>query len=300
MSRTAESQTAGDAKKASRNKVFFVKLSRSGKLVLGGLLLAAVIGLALFGPVLWKADPHAQDLLARFQAPTWSLGSDHPLGTDHLGRDVLARAISGARVSLLVGLGAAGIAAFIGIVVGVAGGYYGRWIDFTAMKVVEFFMALPYLLVAIAIMAVIGQGVWNLVLILGLTRWVGFSRQVRGEVLILKNREFVQAATAIGAGDGRIMVRHLLVNVLPSVLVVGTFTLASLILAEASLSFLGVGVPPSTPTWGMMLSEGRAYMSRAWWLSVIPGACIFATVLAVNLLGDGLRDHLDPNLKGRS
>jgi len=272
-------------------------LQKRAKLIFGGVLLTVMMVMALVGPLLWEPDPHEQVLRDRLRPPQWTLGSPHPLGTDHIGRDVLARLLWGARVSLLVGMCALAAAVLVGTVLGMTAGYYGGWLDFAVMKLVEFFMSLPAMLVAIAVMAVIGQGLWNLIAILAMTGWVGFCRQIRGEFLSLKGKEYVQSARAVGASDLRIMSRHLFVNTVPSLVVMGTFTLATMILAEASLSFLGVGVPPGTPTWGLMLNEGRDFLTRAPWLSLLPGAMIFMTVLAVNLLGDALRDHIDPRLR---
>lgn len=287
--------TIAGARPSFGKRRFMRFVGRNVKLVAGAVIIVVLLGMALAGPFVWPVDPAKQVLVERLLPPDWT--GEHPLGTDHLGRDALARVIHGAKISLAVGALATGIALVLGVVLGLVAGYYGGWLDFLIMKVVEFFMALPGILVAIAIMAIFGAGFWNLVFILGLTRWVGFCRQVRGEVLTLKGQEFVSGARTIGASDIHIMIRHLLVNLIPSTTIVATYTLATIVLTEASLSFLGVGIPVEIPTWGVMLNEGRSFVLRAWWLSVFPGGAIFCLVLGVNLFGDGLRDYLDPRLR---
>jgi peptide/nickel transport system permease protein len=225
----------------------------------------------------------------------WDSGS-YFLGTDNLGRDLLSRIIYGSRVSLLVGATTVIFAGLIGCFLGAVAGYYGEMIDETINKTTEIFLAFPFLLLAISVMAFLGQGLYNLILALVLSRWVQYCRIVRGEVLSLKERDFIQAVRALGGRDFYIIIRHIMPNTLPSVMVIATFAMAIVIITEASLSFLGLGIPPSIPTWGSMLSEGRSYMYRAPWLTIWPGMAIFITVLGINLLGDGLRDILDPKL----
>lgn len=280
----------------TRRKSVWTFAGENWKIAIGGLITTVVLLGALVGPIVWDVDPFLQRLELRLTAPTFKF-TEAPLGTDHLGRDVLARLLWGARVSLSVGGMSLAVAGGLGSFLGLISGYYRGYLDFGITKIVEFFMSLPSMLVAISVMAVIGQGMWNLVLLLGFTRWIGFTRQVRGEVLTLREMEYVAAARTLGASDSWILRRHIFANTVPSLMVVTTFTLATLIIAESSLSFLGVGVPPTVPTWGVMLSESRTFITRAWWMSVFPGAAIFLTVLGVNLLGDGLRDYLDPRLQ---
>ena len=255
-----------------------------------------LIFVGILAPVLAPYDPNAQQLRAMVQEPQW-FGGIHFLGTDNLGRDVLSRIIYGARVSLLVALAVVVISGFVGISLGAISGYFGGKVDFTIQKSVEVVWAFPPLLLAIAIMAFLGQGLFNLILALVAQRWIQYCRVVRAQTLSLRNRDFVTATQALGASDSRIIWRHIIPNIIQTSLVIGTFAMASAIISEASLSFLGLGVPPAIPTWGTMLADGRIYISTAWWLALFPGLCIFLTVLGINLLGDALRDILDPRLK---
>lgn len=274
-------------------------LSKRPKVTIGTVIVLAMIMFALIGPQLIKFQPFKQDLGARLTPPMFSGGgiAKYPLGSDQLGRDILSRLMTGARISLMVGGLAVTFNLIIGGFLGVVAGFYRGKLDLVIMKLVDFFMSLPWLVIAIAVMAFLGQSLRNLILILATTRWVPYCRQIRGEILSLKQREYVLAARALGASDVRLMVYHLLVNTVSSITVIATFNMATMILSEASLSFLGVGVPPSTPTWGLMLSESRNYLVQAWWLAVLPGLFIFITVLGINLLGDGLRDWVDPRMK---
>jgi len=266
------------------------------KALLGGLILFSFIMSALLAPYLAPFDPNKQDLMRAMIAPQW-LSGPHVFGTDHVGRDLLSRLIYGARISLSIAASVVVISGAVGIFLGIVSGYFGGRIDFLIQKVVEMVWAFPPLLIAIAILAFLGQGLGNLILALTLQRWIPYSRVVRAEAMTLKEREFVMAARSIGASHLRILARHLLPNLIQSALVIGTFAMAAAIIAEAALSFLGLGVPPQIPTWGSMLADGRAYVSTSWWMSLFPGLAIFATVLAINLLGDALRDNLDPKLK---
>jgi len=257
---------------------------------LGIILLAAVFAerLAPFGP-------NDQDIAKRLHAP--GLDSSHILGTDEVGRDILSRLIYGARVSLLVGVIAVGLSCPLGVLVGLIAGYAGRRVDSVLMRITDIQLAIPTILLAIAVVAVLGPGLGNVILTLSVTGWTLYARLVRGETLVVKGRDFVQAARAAGAGDARIMARHVLPNVFSPVIVVAVFAVANMIVLEATLSFLGLGVEPSIVTWGRMLNGGRLYLSTAWWLTAFPGFAIFVTVLVVNLLGDHLRDWLDPRLR---
>lgn len=222
---------------------------------------------------------------------------DHMLGTDSLGRDILARIIYGARISLLVGVSAVTMSGSIGVTLGLVAGYFrGRW-DSIIMRLADVQLAVPTMVLALVAMAVVGPGLRNLIIILGVTGWVGYARVVRGEVLSIREKEFVEAARAIGASHGRILLLHLLPNVAASIIVISSLRVAGMILVEASLSFLGLGVQPPTPTWGGMVAEGRDLVYRAWWVSTFPGIAIFIVVLGINLLGDWLRDVLDPRLR---
>ena len=262
----------------------------------GGAIVLVFIFAGIFGPALAPADPNKQELTAMLKTPQ-GIGSAHALGTDNLGRDILSRVIHGSRVSLLVAFAVVFVSGFIGISLGAISGYFGGKIDFTIQKLVEVVWAFPPLLLGITIMAFLGQGLFNLILALVAQRWIPYCRVVRGQTLSLRSRDFVTAAQCLGATNRQIITRHILPNLIQTSLVIGTFAMASSIIAEASLSFLGVGVPPEIPTWGTMLADARIYISTAWWLPLFPGLCIFVTVLGINLLGDALRDLLDPRLK---
>lgn len=262
----------------------------------GGVIVFLFIAVGALGPKIAPRDPNQQELTAMTQPPQ-GLGSAHVLGTDNLGRDIFSRIIHGARVSLLVAFAVVFISGIIGISLGAISGYFGGKTDFLIQKLVEVVWAFPPLLLGITIMAFLGQGLFNLILALVIQRWIPYCRVVRGQTLTLRSREFVVAARCLGAGKMQIILRHIIPNVIQTSLVIGTFAMASAIIAEASLSFLGVGVPPEIPTWGTMLADARIYISTAWWLPLFPGLCIFITVLGINLLGDALRDILDPRLK---
>ncbi|GHH83527.1 peptide ABC transporter permease [Streptomyces sulfonofaciens] len=251
---------------------------------------------ALCAPLLAPADPNAQDLLMRLRPPAWEAGGTgaHPLGTDQLGRDMLSRVVYGTRVSLLVGAGAALLAGVIGTVVGLASGYFGGWPDRVLMRVADVQLAFPPILLALAIVGFLGSGLWYVILVLGFTGWVSYARVVRSEVLSLRSRDFVTEARAIGATDAAIMRRHLLPNVMAPLATIGTLHVAAAIVAEASLSYLGLGVPKETVTWGSMLADGQLYLGTSWWVAVFPGVALMLTSLAVNITGDALRDVADP------
>lgn len=269
------------------------------KIWVGGAILVLLFVCGVAAPWLAPRDPEAQTLEDRLRPPRWSEDGApaYFLGTDNLGRDILSRIIYGSRISLLVGGSTVVLAGLVGCTLGGFAGYFGKTADEIVSKVTEIFLAFPFLLIAIAIMAFLGQGVFNLILALMLSRWVQYCRIVRGEVLSIKERDFVTAAHALGGKDFYILFRHVLPNTLASVTVVATFAMAVVIISEASLSFLGLGVPPHIPTWGSMLSEGRSYINRAPWLTIFPGMAIFITVFGINLLGDGLRDIFDPKLR---
>jgi peptide/nickel transport system permease protein len=266
------------------------------KLIAGGLILLGLIVVGVIGPFVTPYDPNRQALNESLVAPQW-FGGPHLLGTDNLGRDIFSRLISGARVSLLVACSVVLISGAVGFLLGVISGFYGGRVDFLIQKVVEVAWAFPSLLLAIAILAFLGQSLTNLVLAIVARRWLQYCRLVRAECLSLRERDFVTAARVLGAPGPRIMRIHLLPNLIPTSLVLASYSMASSLIAESSLSFLGLGVPPSIPTWGTMLADGRSYVTAAPWLSVFPGLCIFVVVLGINLLGDGLRDVLDPRMR---
>lgn len=274
-------------------------LRRRPAAVAGAIVLGLVCAVALTAPWIAPHDPLQQALDRRLRPPGWSAGGTaaHPLGSDHLGRDILSRLMYGARISLLVGLSAVAISGVIGVALGLVAGYYGGRLDAVLMRLVDIQLAFPFILLAISIVAVLGAGLRNVILVLGIGSWMYYARLVRGQVLSLREREFVLAAQALGAPSPTIIVRHVLPNVVTPVIIVGTFGVATNVITEASLSFLGLGVEPTIPTWGAMLADGRNYISRAWWLTTFPGLAILLTVLSINLLGDWLRDHLDPRLR---
>jgi len=262
----------------------------------GGLIVLTFIAVGIFGPALAPHDPNKQELTAMMKPPQ-GIGSANILGTDNLGRDILSRLIYGARVSLLIAFAVVFVSGLIGITLGASSGYIAGKVDFVIQKLVEVMWAFPPLLLGITIMAFFGQGLFNLILALVAQRWIPYCRVVRGQALSLRERDFIVAAQCLGANKRQIITRHIIPNLIQTSLVIGTFAMASSIIAEASLSFLGVGVPPEMPTWGTMLADSRIYISTAWWLPLFPGLCIFITVLGINLMGDALRDILDPRLK---
>jgi len=268
------------------------RLRRNRMALAGAAIVAVMFLLAVLAPLL-AGDPGAIDISRRLQPPSWQF----PLGTDDLGRDVLARILYGARISLLVGFVAVGIASLIGIVLGALAGYYGRWVDGLLMRFVDIMLCFPTFFLILAVIAFLEPSIWNIMIIIGLTGWMGVARLVRAEFLSLRERDFVQAARALGASDGRLIFRHILPNALSPVLVSATLGVAGAILTESALSFLGIGVQPPTPSWGNMLIAGKQTLGTAWWLSAFPGLAILVTVLGYNLLGEGIRDALDPRIR---
>jgi peptide/nickel transport system permease protein len=255
--------------------------------------------MALAAPWLAPHDPVRQALRARLAAPTLEAvdGRAHPFGTDHLGRDVLSRTIFGARVSLLVGFAAVLVGSVVGAGLGILAGYRGGWADTVIMTVADAQLAFPFILLAIGIIAVLGPSFPTLVVVIGLSGWVDYARVLRSQVLVLRSREFVDAILALGGAVPRIVARHILPNVLSTLVVIGTLQLARAIVLEATLSFLGLGVQPPTPSWGGMIQEGREYLDTAWWISIFPGCLLLLTSLVVSRSGDWLRDLLDPTLR---
>lgn len=268
-------------------------LSRNPATVVAGLVVMAFILMAVFAPMLAPQAPNSMSLGKRLQAP----GPGHWFGTDGLGRDILSRTLYGARISILVGLLSVTLCVVIGVSLGLVSGYYRGWMDAFWSRISELLMAFPYLISAIGMMAFMGPGFWNLVWALALRGWVEFFRLARGETLAQSTREYVEAARSLGKPGWWIMLSEILPNITASVIVLATLKVGYLIVLEASLSFLGVGIPPTIPAWGSMINEGRSVLFIAWWVSTIPGLALVALVLAVNLLGEGLREVLDPRLK---
>jgi peptide/nickel transport system permease protein len=265
----------------------------------GACLCLAMLGMAVFAPILAPHDALVQDITARLRPPAWQpLGSlDNLLGTDQLGRDLLSRIIFGARASLTASLSAVVLASALGVGLGLLSGYYGRLVDQVIMRLADVQLAFPFLLLAITLMAVFPPNLLTVVIVLAISGWVTYARLARGQILSLREREFVAAARVLGASDGRIMLRHILPNLVPTIIVVATVQVAQFILVEAALSFLGLGIRPPTPSWGNMINEGQEYIFRAWWIETFPGIAIVVAVSGVGLLGDWLRDTLDPRLR---
>jgi peptide/nickel transport system permease protein len=274
------------------------KMARNPAAVIGTLILLVVVGAALAAPWIAPHDPAKQSLLRRFTPPVWAAGGNpaYPLGTDQVGRDVLSRMIHGARISLLVGVLAMVVSVLIGVTLGLVSGFVGGRVDTVLMTIVDVTWSFPQLLLALAFVAALGPSLVTIILVLGFTGWERYARVVRAEVLALREKDFVEAARAMGMGSRRILAFHILPNTFSSIVVLSTLQVAQAILAEAALSFLGVGSGRTYPTWGQMIALGRDFVSVAWWLATFPGLAILATVLAINLVGDRLRDALDPRV----
>lgn len=276
-------------------------IRRNALLLIAILLLAGFVLMACFPGLFAPLDPARQSLLNRLLPPgaTGRGGVVHWLGTDKLGRDILSGLIYGSRGALLIGVSATAAAASLGVSLGIVAGYYSGRIGDVILRMADVQLAFPFFLLAITVSAVLGPSFAVIIAILTMSNWVAYTRVVRSEALEIKQRSFIEAARSIGAGHGRIMIYHILPNCIPSVIVLATFNLAYAIILEAGLSFVGLGLPTRSPSWGAMLSEGREYVSTAWWLATFPGIAIFLVVLAINVLGDRLRDTLDPRLSNR-
>ena len=261
--------------------------------VAGSIVVLALFAVSLLAPWIAPCDPSAIDLKQVLAPPS----AAHPFGTDQLGRDVLSRMIWGSRISLKVGFVATGIAMLIGTILGALSGYYGRWVDAVIMRFVDIMLCFPTFFLILAVIAILEPSIWNIMIVIGLTGWMGITRLVRADFISLKERDFVSAARVIGAGDFRIIFVHILPNAMASVLVAATLGVAGAILTESALSFLGIGVQPPTPSWGNILTAGKDNIDIAWWLSLYPGLAILITVLGYNMLGEGIRDSLDPRLR---
>ncbi len=269
------------------------RLRRNRGAIAGFYLVILLVAVAAFANRLSPYDPIHVTPDSALQPP----GGKYPLGTDPLGRDVLSRLIHGARISLRIGLVSVGIAAVLGTTLGLLAGFYGRWLDLVVMRMIDLMLAFPNILLALAIIAILGPSIFNLMIAVGISATPGYARLVRGSVLSAKEHTYVEAAIAVGCPDSLIIWRHILPNVLAPVIILSTLGMAGAILTGAALSFLGLGVQPPTPEWGTMLSDGRNYLRKAWWITTFPGLAIMITVLSINMLGDGLRDALDPRLK---
>jgi peptide/nickel transport system permease protein len=270
----------------------------NGKLVLGGLVGLGLGLIALAGPAMAPHDPNRQDLGAIRQAPVWSGGAwRHPLGTDSLGRDILSRLLWGGRVAFVVAAASAAISALVGVPIALVAGYWRGRVDTVLMRIVDVWMSIPAVLLAIALMAVLGLGLWKVILAIVVVDWTRFARVIRGEVLALREREFVEAARAIGLGPLRVMVEELLPNLVPLLIVLVSLEMAIAVGVEALLSFVGLGVEASVPSWGAMIAEGRGYLLVSWWGMGLPMLALVVAVVGFNLLGEGLRERLDPRLR---
>lgn len=287
---TVEQRTIAEqgADVARRAAAIYGRLDRSAKVSLW--IAVTIVVLAVAAPVIAPYGPAEPDYDASLSGPS----ADHPLGTDLTGRDILTRILFGARVSLLVGVVAVGMAVAIGVPIGAVAGYVGGWIDETLMRLMDIMMSFPSLVLALALVGALGPNLRNVILVIGIVYTPQYARLIRGSVLSVKEEEYVEAAENTGLGDVRILFKHVIPNAYTPVLVQGTFHVATAIIFEASLSFLGLGVQPPTATWGVMIADGRAYLPQEWWISTFPGLAIMVTVVAFNLLGDGLRDELDP------
>jgi peptide/nickel transport system permease protein len=296
-SATLEAAVIGEPRRTRRGRLrTVIGPWLTAKVLIGGIIVLTLIFVGALAPWIAPYDPNGQNLTRVLRPPDWLLGP-HVLGTDAVGRDILSRLFYGARISLVIAVMVVIISGIVGVGLGAISGYFAGIVDFAIQKLVEVVWAFPPLLLAVAIMAFLGQGLENLILALVIQRWIAYCRVARGQALSLRSREFVDAARSLGAGHPRIILHHILPNLFPSAVVIGTFSMAAAIISEAALSFLGLGVPPEIPTWGTMLADGRTHISTSWWLALFPGLCIFFTVLGINLLGDGLRDILDPRLK---
>jgi peptide/nickel transport system permease protein len=272
---------------------FWKAFARNRLAVIGGVVVVCLVAAALLAPVIAPRDPYRPDVKRILDPPS----SRHLLGTDQLGRDVLSRMLFGARVSLAVGFVSVGIAAAIGIALGAAAGYHGGMVDAAIMRLVDLMLVFPRFFLLLAVLAFLKPSIWTIMVVIGLTGWMGVARLVRAEFLALKEREFVVWSQSVGAGAFRIIWRHILPNAMAPVLVAMTLGIPAAILTESGLSFLGLGVQPPRATWGNILNEGKDAIELAWWLSVYPGVAILITVLSYNLLGEGIRDALDPRLR---
>ena len=282
------------ARRRGRSWAMRSLLSNKGAMIGLGAL-AVVVFAALFSQWIVPHNPTKRDIGQRLEPPLSTIdGEFYLLGTDAVGRDILSRIIYGTRITLIVGLAAVGLAGMVGLILGLLAGYSGGWLDTLIMRIADIQLAVPFMVLAIAVAGVLGSSLRNTIIVLGITGWVTYGRLIRGETLSVRENEYVLASQAIGARNQRIIMRHILPNVRASMIVAATLMIARMLLAEAALSFLGLGIPINTPTWGVMISEGRDYIATSWWVSAFPGIAILITVMSVNMVGDWLRDALDP------
>ncbi len=288
----------GEDRRVTRGQKVLRKLLENKGAVFGLIMVLGVVFSAIFAPLISPHDPILQDVEKRLLPPLGQAGADpnYLLGTDQLGRDIVSRLIYGARISIVVSVSAVVFSAFLGTIIGLFSGFYGGKIDSVFMRLADVQLAFPFILLAIAIIAVLGPNLQNIIIVMGITGWVIYARVVRAEVLSLREKEYVMAVRALGGSNGRIIFNHLLPNVVPPIIVIITLEMARMIIMEAALSFLGLGIQPPTPTWGGMLADGRVYLVTSWWLATFPGLVIMLVVLGINLLGNWLRDVLDPRL----
>jgi peptide/nickel transport system permease protein len=267
--------------------------------LLAALVLLAIVASAVFAPWLAPADPLSVNISRRLVPPAWMDGgtSQHWLGTDQVGRDLLSRVLFGGRVSLVVGITAVLISATIGVLGGLAAGYFGARLDWIITTLINVMLTFPFVLLALAVIAVLGPSLLNMIIVLGVADWTLYARVIRAETMAIREREFITAGRALGMSHARILFRQILPNLMSAIVVIATLQVARVIILESFLSFLGLGVQPPTPAWGNMLGEGRVYMLNSWWIAAFPGLAIFVTTLAINLMGNALRDWLDPHMK---
>ena len=295
MTATAASDAPG-GQRATGLRLVLRSLGRDRAAILGVLLVLAWLGVGLVGPFVIPGDPNRQELADALRPPAWLEGGvrEQPLGTDHLGRDILVRIVYGARTSMLVGVSAVALAAVAGALAGLFAAEWGGAVDEVLMRVADIQLSIPFILLAITVLALLGGSMGSMVLVLVLAGWVIYARVLRSELLYLREVEFVQGARALGASRPRVIFRHLLPNTAGMIVVVATLELANVIILEAALSFLGVGIGPPEVSWGTMLADGRDYLTTEWWIATLPGVAIAVTILGVNLVGDWVRDVLDP------
>lgn len=285
-------------RRAMRWRKVWRKLLENKGAVFGLIMVLGVIFASIFAPLISPHDPILQDVEKRLLPPFWQEGADpaYVLGTDHLGRDILSRLIYGARISLVISTSAVAFSAILGTIIGLLSGFYGGKIDNIFMRLADVQLAFPFILLAIAIIAVLGPNLQNIIIVMGITGWVIYARVIRAEVLSLREKEFITSIKALGGSNSRIIFKHLFPNVVPPCIVIISLEMARMIIMESALSFLGLGIQPPTPTWGGMLADGRVYLFTSWWLATFPGLVIMLVVLGINLLGNWMRDILDPRL----